>query len=275
MTARLTGQVALVTGGAGGIGRAVVERFVEEGCRVAVLDRDAAVRQELEERRGDRVAVTVGDVRSPADLRRAVDDALGRFGRLDTLVANAGIWDYDRRLDEYETDGRLQSTFTEVFGVNVLGVLLAAAAARPALRAASGSIVVTSSPSGRYAGGGGPVYVASKHAVEGLVLQLAYELAPEIRVNAVAPGATLTGLAGPRALELEGRRLEDEPAFAETLARRLPLGAVARPADHASLYVLLASAAESGFMTGAVVPSDGGMAVRGGGRRARETRRAA
>lgn len=272
MALRLQGQTALVTGGGTGIGRAVVERFAVEGAHVGVLERDPQAVRALRENLGadGRVVVTEGDVRSAEDQRAAVAATLSAFGRLDVLVANAGIWDYNRRLDRYEDDAALVAAYREVLDVNLLGVLLAVAAARMALVERGGRVVLTGSTSGRYAGGGGPLYVASKHALEGLVRQLAYELAPEVRVNAVAPGATRTALRGPGALGLDARRLDEEDGFEAAMARQLPLGFLAEPADHTSLYVLLAARDEAPFMTASVLRSDGGMEARGGGRRAQE-----
>lgn len=269
MAGSLTGQVALVTGGATGIGRAVVERFVAEGASVVVLQRRKESAAELLEACPD-VQIVEGDVRSPGDNRRAVATALERHGRLDVLVGNAGIWDFNRKLADFSDDRELEESYSEIFDVNVKGYLLAAAAAREALVESHGSIILTASSSSLYAGGGGPVYVASKHAVVGLVRQLAFELAPEVRVNAVAAGATETPLHGPRALGLEQTRVADAVA-GDALARQIPLGFVAQPADHASIYVLLAARDGARFTTGAIVPSDGGLEVRGGGRRRSES----
>jgi len=265
VSGRLAGQVALVTGGGSGIGRAVVERFLAEGARVGVLVRGEERARALEAELGAGVVASAGDVRSAADNRRAVEATLAAFGQLDALIPNAGVWDFAKRLDAYAPD-ELAPAFDEVFDVNVKGGLLAVAAARAALQEHGGSIVFTISSSGSYAGGGGPVYVASKHAVVGLVRQLAFELAPAVRVNGIAPGATLTSLHGPAALGLDDTRMDELDDFEARVARQLPLGFVSRPEDHASLYVLLAARAESRFITGAVIPCDGGLEVRGGGR---------
>lgn len=263
---QLEGQVALVTGGGSGIGRAVVAAYAAEGAQVVVLEQDAAAAAALHDDVPG-VRTVVGDVRDNAAHRRAVATAVDDFGRLDVLVANAGLWDYATPLAGFADADELETAYRELFDVNVLGVLHAVAAARAALVASRGAVVVTGSPSGRHAGGGGPLYVASKHAVTGLVRQLAYELAPDVRVNAVAPGATRTALAGPTALGQAGRNLADETGLHAAIARALPLGFVAEAEDHAALYVLLGSRAASRCMTAAVVPSDGGIDVLGGGRR--------
>ncbi|GLZ09112.1 3-phenylpropionate-dihydrodiol/cinnamic acid-dihydrodiol dehydrogenase [Actinomadura sp. NBRC 104412] len=267
-TARLDGRVALVTGGGSGIGRAVVDRFVAEGARVGVLERDPRRAEALTRDHGDRVTVEVGDVRAPEAHAASVARTLDVHGRLDAYVANAGVYDYSARFEELGED-RIMAGFAELFETNVLGYMLGANAALSALRDSGGSLIFTVSSSGLYAGGGGALYVASKHAVVGLVRQLAHELAPDVRVNGVAPGATLTALGGLAALGTADRRLD---ADVGGLGRHIPLGFVSDPADHAGLYVLLADPRDSGFMTGAILPSDGGLEVRGAARRAKGDR---
>ncbi|MFC4052661.1 3-(cis-5,6-dihydroxycyclohexa-1,3-dien-1-yl)propanoate dehydrogenase [Actinomadura syzygii] len=254
---RLAGRVALVTGGGSGIGRAVVDRYVAEEARVGVLERDAERAAALVRDHGDRVAVEVGDVRTPAAHTASVARTLDVHGRLDVYVGNAGVYDYSARFEDLDAE-RIASGFTELFETNVLGYLLGVRAALPALRHSGGTVILTVSSSGLYAGGGGALYVASKHAVVGLVRQLAHELAPDVRVNGVAPGATRTALGGLSALGTAARRLEPDG-----LARHIPLGFVSDPADHAGLYTLLADPRDSRFMTGAVLPSDGGLEIRG------------
>lgn len=259
----LNDDVALVTGANSGIGLAVVRRFLEEGARgIGVLILNAAQADAMRAEFGDRIAITVGDVRSPEASAEAVDATVRKFGKLDTLVGNAGVWDHFASLRKYD-GATLKATFEEVFGVNVLGYLLAAHAAAPALRETRGSMIFTLSNASFYAGGGGPVYVASKHAGVGLVKQLAYELAPDIRVNAVAPGGTVTPLKGPQSLGRENDRLSDIPGFAEAVADAMPLGFIAQPEDHAGHYVLLASRTNSPATTAAILQSDCGWEIRG------------
>jgi NAD(P)-dependent dehydrogenase (short-subunit alcohol dehydrogenase family) len=259
----LNDDVALVTGANSGIGLAVVRRFLAEGAQgVGVLIRNAAQADFLYKEFGDKVAVTVGDVRSPESNAEAVEATLRQFGKLDTLVGNAGVWDHFASLRKFD-GGTLKATFEEVFGVNVLGYMLAAHAAAPALRERRGSMIFTLSNASFYAGGGGPVYVASKHACVGLIKQLAYEFAPEIRVNGVAPGGTVTPLKGPQALGRENDRLSDIPGFADAVADAMPLGFIAQPEDHTGHYVLLASRSNSPATTAAIIQSDCGWEIRG------------
>jgi cis-1,2-dihydro-1,2-dihydroxynaphthalene/dibenzothiophene dihydrodiol dehydrogenase len=207
------------------------------------------------------VAVTLGDVTSAADNAAAVERTTRAFGDVDTLVANAGIFDFMRRFTELDAVA-LDEAFSEIFAVNVKGYLLAALAAVTPLRRTRGSIIFTSSTSGSRASVGGVLYVASKHAVVGITRQLAHELAPEIRVNAVAPGATWTGLSGAQSLGLDGRRLDEAPhSLRDSLAATVPLGFVAEPEQHAGLYVCLAAREEAPYVTGTVIASDGGVSA--------------
>lgn len=257
----LENKVALVTGGAAGLGRAIVERFVYEGARVATLDRARDRSAELSNRLGDRVTAVVGDVTVLADNNRAVAEAIKRFGRLDCFVGNAGIWDFSTPLVDL-TDDRIASAFDELFGVNVKGYLLGAKAAYRELAKTGGSIIFTVSNAGFYTCGGGPLYTASKHAVVGLIRQLAYEFAPKIRVNGVAPGPIPTDLRGPQSLGLGERSIAAIPL--KLMAERgIPLGKLPEPRDYTGSYVLLASAENSSTATGSVIICDGGIGVRG------------
>ena len=262
---RLEGQVALVVGGANGIGRAVVERFVAEGARVGVLDVDPDALRSLADEHPDRVVAVGGDARDPEAHLRCLRITEEAFGPVDTCVANAGIHDMWARFEDVSPED-LVDAFHELFDIDVLGHLLCARAVAGSLRRTRGSLIFTASSSSRYAGGGGALYVAAKHAVAGLMRQLAFELAPDVRVNAIAPGATVTGLAGLSDSAIGHGRLDGDPEFLDRIAVTVPLGFVADPADHASLYVLLASRSEAPFVTGALLPSDGGMDVRRSGR---------
>ena len=264
---RLDGYAALVTGGGKGIGRAVVDRFVAEGANVGVLTRSQGDADSLTEAHGDAVAPIIGDVRNWDDNQRAVETVLSRFGKLDTLVPNAGIYDFSDKFQNIRGED-LEARYREILDVNVLGYLLAARASLEALRASEGSIVMTLSSSSFYTGGGGALYVSTKHGLVGTLRQLAYELSPEIRVNGVAPGGTRTGLGGGSG---DARVLEDLDGYEAMVARNVPLGFLSEPEDHAGLYVTLASKTESRFVTAHIIRSDGGIEVRGR-RRKRETK---
>lgn len=257
----LDGRVALVTGGASGIGLAVVERFLAEGARVAVLDRSKEGVEKLQDEHPGAVAFT-GDVTSFEDNQQAVTGVVAAFGKLDVFVGNAGIFDYFASLVSFEGD-KLGAAFDEIFAVNVKAYLLGARAAVPELlKSDAPSMIFTVSNSGFYTSGGGPLYTASKHAVVGVVRELAYELAPKIRVNGVAPGGTVTELRGIEKLGQGDIVLSTVPDI-EDLMRTNPLQTAQHPADHAGLYVLLASAENSRAVTGVVINSDGGLGIRG------------
>lgn len=271
MALQLEGKTALVTGAASGIGRAVAARFLAEGANVVGFDR-------VESSSGDGssfpglaapdegsglertssvglYASVVGDVRSAADNQRAVELALSRFGRLDVFVGNAGLYDNRRAFRSFSL-AELDAAFDELFGVNVKGYLLGARAAADALAKTRGCILFTSSVSGTHAGFGGALYVAAKHAVNGLTKQLALELAPDIRVNAVAPGHVPTGLRGLASLGQGANTGGPTPD-------QVPLKVLANSEDFAAAYVFLASDACARTATGTVLALDGGASVRG------------
>lgn len=258
----LKGQVAFVTGGTGGIGSAIVRRYVQEGARVGVMARDPEQLRILQDELGDAIVTVTGDVRSHRDTQRAVESTLDAFGGLDTFVANAAIFDYFTRLENISPD-TLEKSFQDLFSVNVLGYLIGARCVIEPLRVNKGSMIFTLSNSSFYAGGGGILYVTAKHALVGLVRQLAYELAPDIRVNGVAPGATLTRMQSLETLNARAKPLAEIEGFEQMAAQAVPLKQVANPEDHVGHYVLLASAQNAGQTTAHIIHSDGGWEVRG------------
>jgi NAD(P)-dependent dehydrogenase (short-subunit alcohol dehydrogenase family) len=260
VTGWLDGRRALVVGAGSGIGRAVVDAFRVEGAQVAVLERDEAKCAKLAAEIPGLPVVT-GDATTRAANDEAVGAAVTAFGGLDVLVNCVGVFDFYRGLGEIDAD-RIDDAFAEMFSVNVKSHLHSVKAALPALRESRGSIVLTESTSAYYPGRGGALYVSSKFAVRGLVTALAHELAPEIRVNGVAPGGTLnTDLRGLGSLGLDDRRLDDTPGREAELAGRVPLHVALSGEDHAWSYVFLASARSRGI-TGGVVHPDGGIGVK-------------
>lgn len=262
----LAGHVALVTGAGSGIGRGVVDRFVLEGARVVAFDRsDQALSALTEVHPEDEVVAVQGDVRSAEDNARAVEKAIAAFGSLDCFVGNAGVFDAALPLTALPPE-ILTPAAEEIFGINVIGYLVGAHAAAPALIERRGAMIFTASNASFEPGaGGGILYTTAKHAVVGLVRQLAYELAPDVRVNGVAPGGTMTGLQIATTLQpLAGKRdhFSDRPAAERAIGSTNPLGIVALPADHAGIYVLLAGR-DAPAATGEIIRSDGGLAVRG------------
>ena len=260
MTDWLDGKRALIVGGGSGIGRAVVDAFRAEGAKVAVLERDPDKCDKLR-RKLKKVPVVEGDAITPAANDLAVAATVDAFGGLDTLVNCVGIFDFYKGISDIEADD-LPLAFDEMFRTNVLSHLQSVKAAVPALRAESGSsIVLAESASSFYPGRGGVLYVSSKFAVRGLVATLAHELAPEIRVNGVAAGGTLsTDMRGPASLGLETVRLDDAPNRARDLLARTPLNVALLPEDHAWSFVFLASDRARGI-TGESAHSDGGFGL--------------
>lgn len=251
----LDGVRAIVTGAGSGIGRAVVRRYLAEGASVVAVIRNPSERSPLE---AAGALTVVGDVARYDTSAEAVALAEERFGGLDVFVANAGLWDFHKKLEKQSPE-ELDAAATEIFGVNVMGTVFAARAALGALRRSKGCIIATGSNACFRAGGGGCLYTASKFALHGVVLQLARELAPDIRVNGVAPGATDTGLSGPRSLNQQDKSMNADEARLAAMGAHIPLGFVSDPEDHAALYVLLASRQSSRYMTGSMIVSDGGL----------------
>lgn len=251
---------ALVVGAGSGIGRAVVDAFLSEGAKVAVLEKDPVKSSQISSQLPD-VPVVVGDATTYKANQEAVSAAVDAFGSLDVLVNCVGIFDFYRGLSELEPD-LIDKAFEEMYSVNVKSHILSVKAALPALRESKGSIILTESTSSYYPGRGGVLYVSSKFAVRGLVITLAHELAPDIRVNGVAPGGTLnTDLRGLASLGLDAKRLNDTPGREAELAGRVPLRVALSGSDHAWSYVFLASSRARGI-TGGVIHPDGGIGIK-------------
>ena len=251
---QLQGRVALVTGGASGMGKVTAARFVAEGASVVVADRNAdgaeQVAKELSRDGGAAVAAAV-DVTEPATIEAAVALAESTFGRLDTVSSNAGLAGYPVPVLDADPD-----EFDAIFAVNVKGVWNCARATVPALRrAGGGSITVVGSVMGERARPGFGAYAPSKAAANHLARVLALELAADgIRVNALAPVATDTPM-----LEKFLGTADPEKARAAFIAG-IPLGRLAEAGDIADAAVFFASDAAR-FLTGVVLPVDGGRSI--------------
>lgn len=242
---RFEGRVAVVTGGARGIGAATVRRLVAEGARVAVSDLDEAPGTALAKECGDAAFFQRADVREPADLEALCAATVERFGRIDVLVNNAGIGAYGRAPDLDP------AVWRNVVAVDLDSVFYGCRAAIPIMReSGGGAIVNTASISGLFGDHGLLAYNAAKGGVVNLTRTLALDHAEDgIRVNAVCPGPVDTPLA--RALiEHEGIRAD--------YAERIPMGRVGRPEEIASAIAFLASD-DAAYVTGVMLVVDGGL----------------
>lgn len=257
-------KVIAVTGGGSGLGAAVTRRCRSEGASVAVMELMEQKVRSMQQEMGEAALVLQGDVTKLADLQAFRDAVIDRFGHIDALIGTQGIWDWNVRTVDLPLDA-VDSAFDEIFHVNVKGYLLSARIFYEDLRATGGSVVFTLSNASFLPDGGGPLYTASKHAVLGLVRQLAFEFAPEVRVNGIAPtGIKGSDLRGPASLGQQDRSHANLPAaeFEATIKSMVPLQSFARAEDYTSLYVVLASEEHSGVMTGQVIIADQGLSVR-------------
>lgn len=257
MAKRFQDKVALITGAAGGIGRAAAERLASEGARIAAVDLAGQPLDEIAARvralGADALAVAA-DVTKSEDVVRAFADATRRFGGVDLLFNNAGIEGPVVPFEEYPDD-----EFDKVMAVNVRGAFLCLKHALPAMRArGGGSIVNTSSVAGLTGNPLIPAYITSKHALIGLTRSAALAGAADgIRVNAICPAPIETRMM--RSLE-SGFAPGSPESLKSMLTMQIPLGRYGAPEDVAALTAFLLSD-DARFITGAIYPIDGGMTV--------------
>lgn len=243
------GKVSLVTGGTSGIGRETAIQFAKEGAKVVLAGRRNEQGEEVAkeiEAAGSEALFIQTDVTKEDQVKHLVEETVRHFGRLDIAFNNAGI-EQTAPITEFT-----EADYRKVFDINVLGIFLSQKYEIPAmLNSGGGSIINTSSIVGQIAMPGAGIYIASKHAVEGITKTTALELAGQgIRVNAVAPGAIATDMIDRFAGEegTDGR---------QQLASQHPMGRLGKPQEIAAAVLYLASDAAS-FTTGISLPVDGG-----------------
>ncbi|MEJ2178426.1 MAG: SDR family NAD(P)-dependent oxidoreductase [Gammaproteobacteria bacterium] len=250
----VTGKSVILTGGAGEIARVAARSFLDAGAHVMLVDLDEnRLREATESLKSDSVRHFVADVTSEESTASYVAATMESFGRIDVLLANAGIEGPVLPVGEYDT-----GAFMKVIEVNLIGVFLGIKHVFPVMKAGGGgSIVITSSIMGVSGASGLSAYNASKHAVIGLMRSCAKEGGEHnIRVNTINPAP----VEGRMMRSLETGTMPDNPdSMREQLEARIPLQRYAVPGDVANLMLFLASE-ESRFLTGSVYMVDGGMA---------------
>ena len=247
MAGRLEGRVAIITGGSRGIGFGIAERFVEEGARLVIVGRDPESGQAAAAALGASAAFLEGDIALPETSSAMADLALSRFGRLDILCHNAGIF------PETRIEAMSLAEWQRVLAVNLTSTFLSVQACLPAMRKAGwGRVVLTSSITGPLVGNPGMAhYSASKAGMEGFLRTVAIEVAAEgVTVNAIQPGNVLTaGLE-----ETLGER------HIRTMEAAVPMGRLGTTRDIANLALFLAGE-ESAYITGQAIAVDGGQTL--------------
>ncbi len=249
----LTGIVAAVTGGASGIGRAIVERFVADGARVMIADLDAPAGAALAATLGDSCAFRQLDVTRAEDWAALLSHIRERFGDLSCLVNNAGISTAGSVADTAEAD------WSRTMAVNATGTFLGCQAGVLAMRETGGTIVNIASARGQRASSGQIAYCASKAAILSLTRSVALHCGEHgiaIRCNAVCPGIVDTPILDETRILLGGG-----DAAAARLGAMQPIGRLGLPSEIASMVAYLASP-EAAFVTGATINVDGGFAIR-------------
>lgn len=259
MTGRLEGKVAVITGGASGIGEGTARRFIAEGASVIIADLQRAPGLALAAELGPAARFIETDVSSEADIAAAVDLAVSEFGKLDVMFNNAGIVGAIGRIAETPVEAWDKTVAILMRGV-FLGIKHAARVMTPQ---GSGSIISTSSTAGLMGGLGPHCYTSCKHAVIGLTKSAASELgAHGIRVNAISPGNTVTAMTA--------SAISGDPTAMEATTTRIAstsnLGFAGLPVDIANAALYLASD-EARYVTGHTLVVDAGQTTNGGSAR--------
>lgn len=255
MAGRLDGKVAVITGGANGIGRATAELFVAQGAKVVVGDITDDLGRDLESRYEGELSYRHTDVTVEAEIEALVATAVEKYGRLDIMFNNAGAGGDPAPFQDVTQDG-----FNKTMNLLATSVALGHKyAARQFIeQGTGGSVISTSSVAGLQGGQSTLAYTAAKHAVVGIIREATNQLAPlGIRSNGIAPGITMTPIMGAAFGVPRDKDDEFKELLAERLADKQPTGRVGLPNDLAQAVLYLASD-ESAWVTGVVLPVDGG-----------------
>ena len=250
---RLENKVAVITGGAGSIGKTTAKLFLEEGAKVFLVDvNEHDLKIVDDELAGSRIKYCVADVSKSEDVQRYVNEAVAEFGKIDIFFNNAGIEGVVKPLVDYPED-----VFDKIMAVNVKGMWLGNKYVLPQMND-GGSIILTSSVAGIVGFAGLSAYVTSKHAVVGIMRVSAIEAAPrKVRVNSVHPSPVNNRMM--RSIE-EGASAGHGEEIKKQFEATIPLGRYAEPIEIAQLVVFLASD-DSQFITGTTQVIDGGLVV--------------
>lgn len=240
--------VAIVTGGASGIGLAVAEKFVSEKIHTIIISRDQKKLDDVKNRFGEFCHAISFDLNNFKDIPKLVDDLVKQFGKIDILVNNAGINMKKDFVDVTDED------FQAVLNTNVMAVFsLSREVSKSMLKNGKGSIINISSMASQYGIPKVIAYTASKSAIEGMTRAMAVELSPlGIRVNCIAPGFIAT--------DMSAKALDNDPERKEKAIGRTPMGYLGQPADVAEAAYFLATDS-SKYITGTILPVDGGNAI--------------
>ncbi|MEW9669422.1 SDR family NAD(P)-dependent oxidoreductase [Ammoniphilus sp. 3BR4] len=244
----LSGKVALITGAATGIGRAVALRLAREGVHITInysrSEKEAQQTQKEIDAYGVLSFLSKADVSDDAAVRLMVEETVAKFGRLDILINNAGVTNF---VEHHDLEGLKEEYWDRAMNVNVKGMFQCCRAAAPELRKQKGCIINITSIAGMTGLGSSIAYAASKAAAISVTKSLARVMAPEVRVNSISPGIVQT------------RWVEGQEEHINHLAHGTPLGRIATPEDVSEVaYSLIA---HSHFVTGQNIVVDGGMFI--------------
>ena len=248
---RFENQVLFVTGGASGIGRATAERVVREGGRAAIVDLDLATAQRAAAEIGGDSIGLAANVADDAAVKAAVDATVDAFGRIDLLLAAAGHAEFGPTAD-WDSD-----RFMRMLSVHVGGTFYACKHVLPVMKAqGGGSIVTIASTAAVMANNSNVPYGAAKAGIAGLTRQLVFEALPEVRVNCIAPGRTITGMTTPLMLARGGDMEKGEEIFGAAIPMKR-MGT----ADELAAAICFFLSDDASFITGQTLVVDGGETI--------------